>query len=116
MCYKVQMTEAKRDWWMVFVQTAGSIFNILSSALLGQLFDFTCLVSKVYFIVTTTYNACTNMTTNEQLNWRRYDYFKNHMGLFHNPFNRGIKLNLKEFFHLQRSVEDITNPESMMSV
>jgi len=100
MCYKVQQSEAKRDFWMVFVQTAASIFNTLATALL----------------VTTSYNACTNMTTNEQLNWRRYDYFKNHMGLFHNPFNRGLKQNLKEFFHLQRSVEDITNPESVMSV
>ena len=66
--------------------------------------------------VTITYNACTNMTTNEQLNWRRYDYLKNQMGQFSNPFNRGTKQNLKEFFHLQRSVEEVTNPESLMSV
>ena len=56
------------------------------------------------------------MTTNEQINWRRYDYLKNSQGLFHNPFNRGLKQNLKEFFHLQRSVEEVTNPESLMSV
>ena len=69
-----------------------------------------------HFLVTITYNACTNMTTNEQLNWRRYDYLKNQMGQFSNPFNRGTKQNLKEFFHLQRSVEEVTNPESLMSV
>ena len=56
------------------------------------------------------------MTTNEQLNWRRYEYFKSQTGLFHNPFNRGLKQNLREFFHLQRTVEDITSPESVMSV
>ena len=56
------------------------------------------------------------MTTNEQLNWRRYEYFKSATGLFHNPFNRGLKQTLREFFHLQRTVEDITSPESVMSV
>lgn len=100
MCYHVQKEETKRDWWMIFMQTISSVFNLLTSLLL----------------VTITYNACTNMTTNEQLNWRRYDYLKNQMGQFSNPFNRGTKQNLKEFFHLQRSVEEVTNPESLMSV
>lgn len=100
MCYHVQKEETKRDWWMIFMQTLTSVFNLLTTLLL----------------VTITYNACTNMTTNEQLNWRRYDYLKNQMGQFSNPFNRGTKQNLKEFFHLQRSVEEVTNPESLMSV
>ena len=38
MCYKVQQSEAKRDFWMVFVQTAGSIFNVLATALLGKFY------------------------------------------------------------------------------
>ena len=118
MCYHVQKEETKRDWWMIFMQTISSVFNLLTSLLLGK--NLHLLIHEynniTNFLVTITYNACTNMTTNEQLNWRRYDYLKNQMGQFSNPFNRGTKQNLKEFFHLQRSVEEVTNPESLMSV
>ena len=118
MCYHVQKEEMKRDWWMIFMQTISSVFNLLTSLLLGKklhllIHEYNNITN---FLVTITYNACTNMTTNEQLNWRRYDYLKNQMGQFSNPFNRGTKQNLKEFFHLQRSVEEVTNPESLMSV
>ena len=56
------------------------------------------------------------MTTNEQVNFRRYEYLKNSMGQFTNPFDRGAKENLKEFFHLKRSVEEVTTQNHAMSV
>ena len=57
-----------------------------------------------------------NLTTNEQVNFRRYEYLKNSMGQFSNPFDRGAKENLKEFFHLKRSVEEVTTQNPAMSV
>lgn len=39
-----------------------------------------------------------NLTTNEMFNYKRYNYLKNSRGKYHNPFSRGILMNLAEFF------------------
>ena len=36
MCYHVQKEETKRDWWMIFMQTISSVFNLLTTLLLGR--------------------------------------------------------------------------------
>ena len=36
MCYHVQKEETKRDWWMIFMQTISSVFNLLTTLLLGK--------------------------------------------------------------------------------
>lgn len=100
LCFQVQQKESHRDWWIVFVQIFVGFFTVLCSLLCG----------------TTAYNAAKNLTINEQVNFRRYDYLKDGIGQFSNPFDRGVKMNLKEYFHLQRSVEEVTNPEIVMSV
>lgn len=47
-------------------------------------------------------HASYNVTTNERINHKRYDYLKDGKGRFYNPFNKGIKHNLLEFLHLRR--------------
>ncbi|XP_056419704.1 uncharacterized protein LOC130361127 isoform X1 [Hyla sarda] len=46
------------------------------------------------------YMAAINLTTNENLNAKKYFYLMDEKGKFYNPFNRGIVKNLLEFFHL----------------
>ena len=43
-----------------------------------------------------------NLTTNERINRKRYNYLKDGTGNFYNPFDRGVKNNILEFFHLKR--------------
>ncbi|KAK3778765.1 hypothetical protein RRG08_013036 [Elysia crispata] len=49
------------------------------------------------------FQAATNITTNERINRKRYDYLKDGKGAFYNPFDRGIRLNFLEFLHLKPS-------------
>ncbi|KAL8604074.1 hypothetical protein ACOMHN_024899 [Nucella lapillus] len=73
--------------WLVFV-----------GALEAGLF-FIMLVVVWYM---TLIHASYNITTNERINRKRYDYLKDGKGRFYNPFNKGLKLNLLEFFHLKK--------------
>lgn len=98
--YQTQHQEAKQDWWLLFCQIICGVFTFLVTPL----------------FIGTSYNAVKNLTTNEQVNFRRYEYLKNSMGQFSNPFDRGAKENLKEFFHLKRSVEEVTTQNPAMSV
>jgi hypothetical protein len=100
LCFQVQKVETHRDWWIIFVHVFVGVFTVLCTFLTGA----------------TGFNASKNLTLNEQANYRRYDYLKDGIGQFSNPFDRGLKINLKEYFHLQRSVEEVTNPESVMAV
>ena len=52
------------------------------------------------------YHASVNLTTNERINYRRYDYLKDGKGKFYNPYNRGCKNNLLEYFHLKPSIDE----------
>lgn len=48
--------------------------------------------------------AASNLTTNESFNWKRYAYLKRKDSkTFHNPYDRGVWMNLKEYFRLQDS-------------
>ena len=47
------------------------------------------------------------------MNARRYSYLKDGNGRFYNPFDQGIVINLKEFFHFKEPLsvlpDDIHN-------
>lgn len=43
--------------------------------------------------------AAVNITTNERMNSKKYSYLMDESGTFCNPFDRGLFLNLLEFFH-----------------
>ncbi|KAG8184534.1 hypothetical protein JTE90_012623 [Oedothorax gibbosus] len=57
--------------------------------------------------------AAYNLTMNEAFNYHRYRYLKDSDGHYHNPFNRGVFENVKEFFHCTRvwDVHDILKVE-----
>ncbi|VDN11682.1 unnamed protein product [Dibothriocephalus latus] len=42
--------------------------------------------------------ALFNVTTNELVNWPRYAHFRGKGNSFHNPFDKGFRDNLAEFF------------------
>ena len=52
------------------------------------------------------YHIRLNLTTNERVNCARYKYLQDGKGRYHNPYNRGCKRNLLEFFLLQRPMTD----------
>ena len=41
-----------------------------------------------------------NMTTNERNNYKRYRHFRDVHGHYHNPFTRGVFMNVMEYFNL----------------
>ncbi|KAJ8298448.1 hypothetical protein KUTeg_024979 [Tegillarca granosa] len=45
-----------------------------------------------------TLHAAYNVTANERINWKRYNYLLDGKGDYYNPFNRGTLKNLQEFF------------------
>ncbi|XP_076817148.1 uncharacterized protein LOC143462764 [Clavelina lepadiformis] len=49
----------------------------------------------------TTFQAVANLTTNERINFQRYEYLKDGNGQYNNPFDQGCWNNVKEFFHLK---------------
>ncbi|CAL1539768.1 unnamed protein product [Lymnaea stagnalis] len=54
----------------------------------------------------TIFHAARNLTTNERINYKRYDYLKDGKGSYHNPFDRGFKNNFLEFFHLRPGLRE----------
>jgi len=62
------------------------------------------------------YQAAKNITTNERLNARRYDYLKDGNGKFCNPFDQGVVTNLKEFFHLKEPLSALPDDTRNSSV
>uniref|UniRef100_UPI00398ECF7F uncharacterized protein n=1 Tax=Pristiophorus japonicus TaxID=55135 RepID=UPI00398ECF7F len=87
--------------WDWFNEMGRSIF-------IGIGFIFLSVIAVISGIMTGTcfYVAAVNITINEQMNQKRYSYLYDESGHFHNPFNRGIKLNLMEFFHLIEPQKD----------
>nr|KAG5707786.1 hypothetical protein BaRGS_015946 [Batillaria attramentaria] len=80
------------DWdWLVFL---GGV----------EAFGFTLMVVVVWYM--SMVHAAYNITTNERVNHKRYDYLKDGKGRFYNPFNKGVKQNLLEFLHLRRPPSD----------
>ncbi|THD20308.1 hypothetical protein D915_009053 [Fasciola hepatica] len=69
------------------------------------------LLSGWTFSLTTFSNgvqyAATNLTTNETINWSRYEYLhKKKPKGFHNPFDRGIVRNLLNYFGFGPELEN----------
>ena len=52
------------------------------------------------------YHMVLNLTTNERVNHKRYEYLKDGKGKYYNPYDRGLRINILEFFHLKPSVPD----------
>lgn len=48
----------------------------------------------------------TNITTNERINRKRYEYLKDGKGNFYNPYDRGILRNILEFFHIRQALSE----------
>ncbi|KAL8562189.1 hypothetical protein ACOMHN_005174 [Nucella lapillus] len=57
----------------------------------------------VFVVGSSVYHASKNITTNEIVNKKRYDYLKNSEGGFYNPYDRGMRHNLLEYLHLRES-------------
>ena len=51
----------------------------------------------------------TNTTTNERMNWSRYDYLKDSRGFFKNPFDMGWYQNVLYYFGLRPQRESLMN-------
>ena len=47
-----------------------------------------------------------NLTTNERVNHKRYEYLKDGKGKYYNPYDRGYRTNILEFFHLKPAIPD----------
>ena len=52
------------------------------------------------------YHAALNLTTNERINYKRYEYLKDGKGKFYNPFNRGAYSNILEFLNLKKPLTE----------
>ena len=50
--------------------------------------------------------AVWNLTTNERLNRHRYEYLKDGVGNYYNPYSRGWRTNILEFLHLKRPLDE----------
>ncbi|KAL5012661.1 hypothetical protein ScPMuIL_011212 [Solemya velum] len=74
------------DWIIVIGATEVAIICILLSGM------------TVMMIL----HAAVNITTNERVNHKRYEYLKDGKGDFYNPFSQGPKKNCLEFFHIRK--------------
>ncbi|XP_005991356.3 uncharacterized protein LOC102348883 [Latimeria chalumnae] len=84
-------------------------FNVMGrSIFIGVGFLFLAVIAVITGLMTCTclYTVAVNTTTNECLNQQKYSYLKDKRGHYHNPFDRGIRRNLLEFFHLVRPLEE----------
>ncbi|KAM9329078.1 uncharacterized protein PAF06_019291 [Gastrophryne carolinensis] len=72
------------------------------SLLIGMGFLFLSIIGVISAMMTMMclYMAAVNVTTNERMNSKKYHYLMDDSGKFYNPFDRGLLLNLLEFFHL----------------
>ncbi|XP_078602181.1 uncharacterized protein LOC144876588 [Branchiostoma floridae x Branchiostoma japonicum] len=53
------------------------------------------------------YMVAMNITTNERLNMKRYEYLKDGNGRFYNPFMRTMKDNCMEYFHMKKPLSEV---------
>ncbi|XP_059821085.1 uncharacterized protein LOC132391646 [Hypanus sabinus] len=81
--------------WDWFNEMGRSIFIGIGFIFLSVIAVTSAIMTGIYF-----YMAALNLTINEHMNQKRYSYLHTKDGHFHNPFNRGVRLNLMEFFHL----------------
>ncbi|XP_048459628.1 probable protein S-acyltransferase 23 [Rhincodon typus] len=81
--------------WDWFNEMGRSIFIGIGFIFLSVIAFASAIMTCIYF-----YTATVNITINEHMNQKRYSYLYDEQGRFRNLFNRGIKLNLMEFFHL----------------
>ncbi|XP_032870954.1 probable protein S-acyltransferase 23 isoform X1 [Amblyraja radiata] len=80
--------------WDWFNEMGRSIFIGIGFIFLSVITVISAIMTGIYF-----YMAALNLTINEHMNQKKYSYLDKN-GHFHNPFNRGFRLNLMEFFHL----------------
>ncbi|XP_039607149.1 probable protein S-acyltransferase 23 [Polypterus senegalus] len=81
------------DWFYIMGR---SIFIGIGFIFLAFIGVITGIMSGTYLFM-----AAKNLTTNEHINQKKYFYLKDEEGQFSNQFDRGILLNLLEFFHLE---------------
>ncbi|XP_062839713.1 palmitoyltransferase ZDHHC12 [Anolis carolinensis] len=78
-------------------------FHVMGrSIFIGTGFLFLCIIAVISAIMTSmcVYMAAVNLTTTECLKPAKCTYLLNHQGKFFNPFDRGIILNIMEFFNV----------------
>lgn len=84
-------------------------FHVMGSSIfVGIGFIFMAVIGVISGIMTCTclYMAAKNATTNERLKQQKYGYLKDEADQVSNLFDRGILLNLMEFFNLIRPLQD----------
>ena len=66
-----------------------------------------CVLIFKYFLFTfQVFHASYNLTVNERINHKRYGYLKDGKGDYYNPFNRGLIVNMQEFMHIKKPLEE----------
>lgn len=113
-CFVVlsSLPETKPTGWaqlMYWFTTEPAIFLLMSLFLLHAVWE-------VLFIRNQLQSIISNLTTNELVNYKRYDYLKGSQGEFFNPFDRGVQKNVYEFFGLIRPQYDWDNLYSLKNV
>ncbi|XP_069779205.1 uncharacterized protein [Narcine bancroftii] len=81
--------------WNWFNEMGRSIFIGIGFIFLSVIAVTSAIMTCIYF-----YMAALNLTINEHVNQKKYSYLYDKNGQFRNSFDRGIRLNLMEFFHL----------------
>ncbi|XP_078254299.1 palmitoyltransferase ZDHHC12-B-like [Rhinoraja longicauda] len=81
--------------WDWFNEMGRSIFIGIGFIFLSAITVISAIMTGIYF-----YMAALNLTINEHMKQKKYSYLLDKNGHFNNPFNRGFRLNLMEFFHL----------------
>eukprot|EP01025_Chloroclados_australasicus_P055875 TRINITY_DN6862_c0_g1_i10.p1 TRINITY_DN6862_c0_g1~~TRINITY_DN6862_c0_g1_i10.p1 ORF type:complete len:578 (+),score=56.76 TRINITY_DN6862_c0_g1_i10:127-1860(+) len=70
--------------------------------LIFVIFDAFMLISVLVLAITQTNQAMQNITTNEAMNWHRYNHMLRQDGHFRNPFDKGWRKNLEELCYPAR--------------
>ncbi|XP_070553698.1 uncharacterized protein [Ptychodera flava] len=109
-----------RKWFVFFVTSVainGLITQLFAIALIkieGWRWMYVLGIIQVIFFsfiaiglsLATWCMAAFNVTTNERINWQRYHYLKDAHGHYYNPYNRGVKRNFQEYFHIRPPPQD----------
>ncbi|KAK7097163.1 uncharacterized protein [Littorina saxatilis] len=109
-----------RVWFFAFLTSILLMTSIANYFIYHMLFDiqwdwlvflggvqvafFSVMILVVWYM--SMVHAAYNVTTNERINHKRYDYLKDGKGKFYNPYNKGVKHNLQEFLHLRKPPRD----------
>uniref|UniRef100_A0A7S3DJE5 Palmitoyltransferase n=1 Tax=Palpitomonas bilix TaxID=652834 RepID=A0A7S3DJE5_9EUKA len=100
----------------VFSSVKGGDYRSLftSNLVFFVLFLHYCFFTLFIGLLAATHSTycLTNFTSNESVNWHRYEHFKGADGSYNNPFSMGMLRNAMEFFHLTPTPADYVDVRS----